>query len=79
MQAALRLTARVQSGGRIEFADDQLTVGSAVEVIVLVPTSIPTVRHSVMDVLARVPGQLAFKSAADVDAYLQQERSEWER
>ena len=79
MQAALRLTTHVKAGGRIEFADDQLTAGSAVEVIMLIQPNANSAPHSITDVLARAPGHLTFKSAADVDAYLEHERSEWER
>lgn len=79
MQAALRLNTYVRPGGRIEFSDDQLTEGKAVEVIVLLQQGENRSSHSITDVLARAPGHLTFKTAAEVDAYLQQERQEWER
>ena len=79
MQAALRQTACVQSGGRIEFANAELPEGKTVDVIVLFQPTASDERESIIDVLARAPGQLAFKTAAEVDAYLQEERQAWER
>ncbi|MCI0739473.1 MAG: hypothetical protein L0Y72_10550 [Gemmataceae bacterium] len=69
----------MQSGGRIEIFDAQLPEGKAVDVIVLFQPIANGNGHSIVDVLAQAPGQLAFKNAAEVDAYLQQERQEWER
>jgi hypothetical protein len=79
MQAALRLTAQVQAGGKIEVADAQLPVGASVEIIVLLPQSTPTARRSILDVLAEAPGHLTFETAEEVDAYLRAERDAWER
>ena len=79
MQAALRMTALVQPGGKIEVTDTQLPTGQAVEVIVLLP-SIPAMpRRSILEVLAEAPGHLAFQTANEVDAYLREERDAWER
>ncbi len=36
-------------------------------------------RRSVVDILAEAPGHLAFQTAEEVDAYLQEERYGWER
>jgi hypothetical protein len=79
MQAALRRTTNVQSGGRIEITDTQLPEGKAVEVIVLFEPVANGKRASILDVLAQAPGHLAFKTAEEVDAYLQEERQTWER
>src|SRR5206468_1356834 len=79
MQAALHLKTCVQSGGRIEINDPQLPDGKDVDVIVLFQPGGDGSRHSVVDVLARAPGHLAFQCALDVDAYVQEERQEWER
>jgi len=78
MQAALRMTARVQAGGKIEVIDAQLPVGTSVEVIVLLPQSTPNERRSILDILAEAPGHLAFKTAEEVDAYVRAERDEWD-
>lgn len=79
MQAALRLTAEVQPGGRIEVVDAQLPVGTPVEVIVLLPQVVVTPRRSILAVLADAPGHLAFQTAEEVDAYLRSEHDAWEK
>lgn len=81
MQAALRMTAWVQPGGKIEVIDSQLLPGR-VDLIILFPPSAETketVRRSVVDVLAEAPGHLAFQTAEEVDAYMNEERDAWER
>ena len=79
MQAALRMTAQVQAGGKIEVVDAQLPVGTSVEVIVFLPQSIPNARRSILDILTEAPGHLAFATAEEVDAYLRAERDAWDR
>src|SRR5579859_2040099 len=79
MQSALRTTAWVQPGGKIEVEDTQLPVGQPVEVIVLLPQPQAAPRRSILDVLAEAPGHLAFQTAEEVDAYLHEERDAWER
>jgi hypothetical protein len=79
MQAAIRITTSVQAGGRIEFTDPLLPEGDAVDVIVLLQPIANGKHDSILDVLAQAPGQLVFKTAEEVDAYLQQERQTWER
>ena len=79
MQSALRMTAQVQPGGKVEVIDAQLPVGSSVEVIVLLPTASIPRRRSLLEVLDEAPGHLAFSSAAEVDAYIRAERDSWER
>lgn len=79
MQAAVRMTATVQPGGKIEVADTQLPTGQAVEVIVLLPAPPTASRRSVVDVLAEASGHLAFQTAQEVDTYLREERDAWER
>jgi hypothetical protein len=79
MQAALRITSKVQPGGKIEVVNTYLPVGATVDVIVLVPQPTDTSRRSVIDVLAEAPGHLAFQTAEEVDAYLREERNAWAR
>ena len=79
MQTALRLTTRVQPGGKIEVTDAQLPAGKEVDLIVLFPEAADTTSRSVVDVLAEAPGHLAFQAAEEVDAYLKEERDAWER
>lgn len=79
MQTAIKLTTTVQQGGKIEVADAQLPAGKEVEIIVLFPPATDGPPRSVVDVLADAPGQLAFRSAEEVDAYLREERDAWDR
>ena len=39
----------------------------------------PPERRSAVDILNEAPGGLAFKTAADVAAYLKEERESWDR
>ena len=79
MQTALRMTALVQPGGKIELTDRELPEGQSVEVIVLLPSTSVVPRRSILDVLADAPGHLAFQTADEVDSYLREERDAWER
>ena len=79
MRAALHLKTTVLPGGKIEIVDQELPAGESVEVIVLLPASPASVRRSAVDILAEASGQRLFKTAADVEAYLQHERDAWER
>lgn len=79
MQAAVRMTTRVQPGGKIEVTDTQLPTGKSVDVIVLFPQPEDTIRRSIIDVLSEAPGHLAFKNAEEVEAYIREERDAWER
>jgi hypothetical protein len=79
MRAALHLKTTVLPGGKIEIVYQELPAGESVEVIVLLSVSPSSVRRSAVDILAEAPGQRLFKTAADVEAYLQHEREAWER
>ena len=77
MQKALHIRTTVQPGGRIEIVDQGLPVGESVDVVVSQsPTS---ERRSAVDILAEAPGGLVFKTAADVAAYLREEKESWGR
>ena len=77
MQKALRLRTTVLPGGKIEIVDRDLTEGETVDVVVT-PSTAPR-RRSAVDILAEGPGQRVFKTAEDVDSYIQAERESWER
>ena len=79
MQAALHLKTTVLPGGKIAVTDQALPAGAAVDVIILLPASLDTERRSAVDILAEAPGHRLFKTAADVETYLQHEREAWER
>lgn len=61
----------------MEIVDERLPVGGNVDVVVS-PASLPE-RRSAIDILNEAPGGLAFKTAADVAAYLKEERESWDR
>ena len=79
MEAVLRLTTRVQPGGKIEITDSQLPAGNLVDLLVLFPQPTDSSRRSVVDIIAEAPGHLAFQNSAEADAYIQEERDAWKR
>lgn len=79
MQATLRSTTLVQPGGRVEVVHEQLPAGAAVDVIVLLQSPTAGAAPSISEILAKAPGNLAFQTAEEVDAYVRQERDAWER
>ncbi len=77
--SALRMETEVLPGGRIEITEPTLPVGELIEVIVLRHRARARERRSVMEILADAPGQRQFKTARDVETYLQDEHSAWDR
>ena len=77
MQKALHIRAIVQPGGKVEFASPELEAGQTVDVVVC-PVALEA-RRSAVDILYEAPGGLVFKSAADVAAYLKEEKDAWDR
>ncbi len=75
--AALRVETKVLPGGRIEITEPSLPTGEPVEVIVLRQSKSVQGRRSVIDILAEAPGHRQFKTAEDVEAYLQDEHNAW--
>ena len=77
MQKALHVRTIVLPGGKIEIVDRELPVGESVDVVV--SQSLASERRSVVDILDEAPGHLVFKTAADVAAYLAEEKEAWGR
>ena len=77
MQKALHIRTTVQPGGRVEVASPELEAGQSVDVVVTRSSSAE--RRSVVDILAEAPGHLVFKTAAEVKAYLAEEKEAWGR
>ena len=77
MQKSLHIRTTVLPGGKIEIASPELDAGQTVDVVVTRSSS--TERRSVVDILAEAPGHLVFKTAADVAAYLKEEKEAWGR
>ena len=76
MQKALHIRTTVRPGDKIEIVDQGLPVGESVDVVV--SQSAASERRSAVDILAEAPGGLVFK-AADVAAYLKEEKESWGR
>jgi len=79
MQPALHLKTTIMPGSKIEITDIKLPPGEFVDVFILLPSSSAVKRRSAIDILAQAPGQRLFKTPAQVDAYLKEERDSWER
>ena len=77
MQKALHIRTTVLPGGKVEIVDQDLPVGEDVDVVVS-PAS-PMARRSAVDILNEAPCGLVFKTAADVAAYLKEEKESWGR
>ena len=77
MQKAIHITTTVLPGGRIEIVDKKLPVGESVNVVVLRSTRAE--QRSALDILKEAPGQRLFKTAEEVESYLKNERTSWDR
>lgn len=77
MQKALHMRTTVLPGGKVEIVSQELQVGEDVDVVVSPASS--SGRRSAVDILNEAPGGLVFKTAADVAAYLREEKKSWSR
>ena len=77
MQKTLHIRKTVQPGGKIEIVSPELEAGQTVDVVVSPAPAVA--RRSAVDILAEAPGGLVFKTAADVAAYLKEEKESWGR
>ena len=68
-------------GGRIEVADAELPVGQTVEIVVRHETGAESkpAGRSIMEILNSGPERRLFQTAAEVDAYLAEEKASWDR
>jgi len=82
MQTALRTTTKVLAGGKVEIVVPQLSVNELVEVIIVFPTPqeplATTMKRSALEILMAAPGPQIFKTAAEVETYLREERDTWD-
>ena len=76
MQKALHIRTTVLPGGKIEIVDDELPVGQTVDVVVR-HSSAP-VSRSIMEILNSGPERRLFRTADEVKAYLEDEKSSWD-
>ena len=82
LQAAFHLTARVQSGSRIEITAPDLSEGQEVEVFLIprVPAPAPAPRPTAIEFLdALPPGPRSAETWDEIDRQLQEGRDSWDR
>ncbi len=79
MFTALRFQVTVQQDGKIQVVTDAIPSGETVEVIVLRSEDPETSRRSALDILKEAPGLRLFRSAEEVDRFLEEERQSWDR
>ena len=78
MQTALRVETTILPGHRVEVSSPELPEGTKVEVIIMLPTTTPLPRQSMLDFLATLPPRpLLFMTPEDADRYVQEERDSW--
>ena len=78
MMSEVKLKTKVLPGKRIEVTDPGLVDGESVE-ITIAPYK-PMEETSILEFLNSLPEEpRLYKSPADVDRYLQQERDSWDR
>ncbi len=79
MQTALRMTATVLPGNKIEVTAPELREGEDVDVFLVLPQAPPIPRRSALEIINSLKGHRAFQSSAEVNAYLREERDSWDR
>lgn len=79
MQTALRMTATVQPGNKIEVTAPELREGEDVDVFLVLPEPPPSSRRSALEIITSLKGHRSFQSAEEVNQYLQEERDSWDR
>lgn len=83
MQAALRLTARVQAGHRLEINSPELPEGADVDIFVVMPESAtkpvgePVPLMEFLDSLP--PGPRSAATWEEIERHLQEDRDSWDR
>jgi hypothetical protein len=73
----LEVKTRTLAGGRIEIPSTSLPEGCEVTVQIRVEDATP--KRRISEILADYPGGRLFKTGAEVDAYIKEERDSWER
>ncbi len=76
--AILQFNVRVLPGGRIEVEDPRLIEGQEVTIRIVVGDEAPREKRSFLENLGGYKGGQLFKTAAEVDAYIKEERDSWD-
>ena len=78
MTSALHKDTIVQPDGTIALSVPELAPGQRVRVTIE-PEQAPAQKLRAIDVINSMPGHLEFKTAEEVDAYINEERDSWDR
>lgn len=76
---AMHIKTRVLPGHKIEIMAPELVEGELVDVSIMVPDEMVDRTTSVLDILAASKAPGLFKTAQEVDDYIQKERDSWDR
>ena len=79
MAASIRIETTVSPDGNIEVHAPDLTPGQRVTVIIEPAQTLDVAPRHVIDIVKDLPGQRAFQTADEVDAYIREERDSWDR
>jgi hypothetical protein len=78
MGVTTHIKATVLPGNKIEVPAPEYAVGQTVDVAVTWPESAPAKRRSALEILDSLPGGRLFKTAEEVDKYIDEERNSWD-
>jgi hypothetical protein len=79
MQSALHLKTQVLPGNKIEIQSDNLEIGDTVDVFVVISPDKEKQKSSVIDLIQKMRGNRnCFKTAEEIDQYIQEERESWD-
>jgi hypothetical protein len=79
MAAAITVAATVAPDGQIHVSVPGLTPGQRVRVSIEPEDVSEERKRSAIDILSEAPGHQLFKTAEEVDAYIEEERDSWDR
>ncbi len=79
MQNALCVITKVQPGNKVEITAPELVEGENVEVIVMLPETSTRPHRSALDIIKSLKGHRLFKTSAEVDRHIREERDAWDR
>jgi hypothetical protein len=79
MSTAIQREATVTPAGTIEIAVPELQPGQRVRISIEPDTAEHVEKRPAIEILREAPGHQLFKTAEEVDAYLNEERDSWDR
>ncbi len=79
MSTIIQREATVSPDGTIEIAVPELQPGQRVSITIEPAEALETPKRHAADILAEMPGHRLFKTAEEVDAYINEERDSWDR